>query len=68
MEQSGACQALNAITDATVQANQASGQTCDSSALQRQGLLSDMFDQINGQGNAISLDTAVNNAVSELMP
>jgi hypothetical protein len=68
MEQSGACQALKAITDATVQANQASGQTCDSSALQRQGLLSDMFDQINGQGNAISLDTTVNNAVSELMP
>ena len=59
MEQSGACTAIDAII-------KAGGVTNPSAASQKQSLLSNMFDQINGQGNAFSLDTNVNGAVSEL--
>jgi hypothetical protein len=60
MDQSGACRAIDAII-------KAGGQTDPSPATQKQTLLSAMFDQINGQGNAFSLDSGVNGAVSELM-
>jgi len=59
MDQSGACRAIDAII-------RAGGQTDPSPATQKQSLLSDMFDQINGRGNAFSLDSGVNAAVSEL--
>lgn len=57
MTQSGACQAIDAII-------KAGGQTTPSAAQQKQALLSNMFDQINGQSNAFSLDSGVNGAVS----
>jgi len=55
MDQSGACRAIDAII-------KAGGVTSPSAASQKQSLLSDMFDRINGQGNAFSLDTGVNGA------
>ncbi|KIM75146.1 hypothetical protein PILCRDRAFT_827581 [Piloderma croceum F 1598] len=55
MDQSGACRAIDAII-------KAGGVTNPSAASQKQSLLSDMFDQINGQGNAFSLDSSVNGA------
>jgi hypothetical protein len=55
MEQSGACTAIDAII-------KAGGVTNPSAASQKQSLLSDMFDRINGQGNAFSLDSSVNGA------
>jgi len=55
MDQSGACRAIDAII-------KAGGVTNPSAASQKQSLLSDMFDRINGQGNAFSLDTGVNGA------
>jgi hypothetical protein len=60
MDQSGACRAIDAII-------KAGGVTNPSAASQKQSLLSVMFDQINGQSNAFSLDSGVNGAVSELM-
>jgi len=57
MTQSGACQAIDAII-------KAGGQTTPSAAQQKQALLSNMFDQINGQSNAFSLDSGVNSAKS----
>jgi len=55
MDQSGACRALDAII-------KAGGVSNPSATTQKQTLLSAMFDQINGQGNAFSLDTSVNGA------
>jgi hypothetical protein len=63
MDRSGACTAIDAIITAGAKAG---GVNNPSAAAQKQSLLSDMFDQINGQGNAFSLDGSVNNAVSEL--
>jgi hypothetical protein len=60
MVQSGACRAIDNIIAA-------GGQTNPSPATQKQSLLSDMFDKINAQDNAFSLDSGVNTAVSELM-
>ena len=63
MDRSGACTAIDTIIAAGAKAG---GVNNPSAAEQKQSLLSDMFDQINGQGNAFSLDESVNNAVSEL--
>jgi hypothetical protein len=60
MDQSGACTVIDTIINA-------GGVTDPSAATQKQTLLSDMFDQINGQGNAFSLDNSVNNAKSKVV-
>ena len=60
MDKSGACTAIDAII-------KAGGVTNPSAAQQKQDLLSNMFDAINGQANAFSLDSTVNGAVSHFL-
>ena len=60
MVQSGACNGIDAII-------RAGGQAGSTASEQKQKLLSNMFNQINGPGNAFSLDQTVNGAVSELI-
>jgi hypothetical protein len=60
MGESGACNAIDGMITA-------GGRQSPSPAEQKRSLLSDMFDRINGAGNAFSLDEDVNRAVSEFV-